>query len=295
MYIPDVSHWHPVRDWATVKKECPFIITKATQGTSYVDSTLKSFAHKAEDWGVPYWLYVFLNKWNEKAQTEYMVKKCKPLVGDFFRGYVLDVESGNTAAGVKNALDYLRDLGGKHILYTMYAQYGKYKTVIDNRGSTVAWWEARYGVNNGNYNPGSPCHRGVDLHQYTSKGYCPGIGGTTDLSRLTGELPLTWFTNKGASKKASTKKKGYEGAFPTLPARGYYKYGDGFKDLRTKKSQIKRVQSLVSWITGDKIAIDGMYGAYTELCVKAAQKMLGVKSDGLFGPATLAGARLFKK
>lgn len=295
MYIPDVSHWHPVKDWATVKKECPFVITKATQGTSYVDSTLKSFVRKAEEWGVPYWLYVFLNRGSEKAQTEYMLTKCKPLVGDFFRGYVLDVESGNTAAGVKSALDYLKAQGGKHILYTMYAQYSKYKTVIDTRGSAVAWWEARYGVNNGSYNPGSPCHKGVDLHQFTSKGYCPGIGSTTDLSRLTGELPLTWFTDKNSTKKASTAKKGYSGAFPALPARGYFKYGDGFKTLTTKKAQIKRVQSLVSWITGEKLDIDGKYGAHTELAVRAAQKMLGMKADGLFGPATLGAAKLFRK
>ena len=32
LVIPDISHWEPVRDWAAVKRCCPFIITKATQG-----------------------------------------------------------------------------------------------------------------------------------------------------------------------------------------------------------------------------------------------------------------------
>lgn len=38
---PDISHHHPVKDWNKIETNCPFIITKATQGTSFVDSALK--------------------------------------------------------------------------------------------------------------------------------------------------------------------------------------------------------------------------------------------------------------
>lgn len=39
-YYPDISHHHTVEDWNKVAKNCPFLITKATQGTSFVDSAM---------------------------------------------------------------------------------------------------------------------------------------------------------------------------------------------------------------------------------------------------------------
>lgn len=299
-YYPDISHWHPVKNWASVKENCPFVITKATQGLKYVDPTLKSFIVSAEKYGVPYWLYVFLNKGGEKAQAEFMVKTCKPLVGKYFQGYILDIEAGNTASGVKSALDYLKSLGGKHILYTMYAQYSKYKSVIDGRGKSVAWWEARYGKNNGQYNPQSPCHSGVDLHQYTSKGWCPGIGGTTDLSRLTGTLPEDWFTGKSASSvvvkpSEAAKKNTYTGSFPSLPSRGYFMEGDGYKQLKTSGAQIKRIQQFLNWSMSAGLAIDGDYGPKTANAVEKFQKKVGIKVDGKFGKDTLAKAKAYAK
>lgn len=204
-YIPDISHWKPVQNWAQAKANCSFIISKATQGIGYQDSTLNSFIANCEKYGIPYFLYTFLNKGNEKAQAQYMVNVCKNKVGKYFKGYVLDVESGNSAAGVKDALDYLKSLRGRCILYTMYAQYSIYKSVIDSRGENVAWWEARYGANNGSYSSKYPCHAGVDLHQYTSKGTCPGIGSTVDLNRLTGTKNLEWFIRTGSTPKPTPK------------------------------------------------------------------------------------------
>ena len=193
-YYPDISHWKPVSDWEAVAKNCPFMISKATEGTHFVDSYLQTFVRKCEEYHIPYWLYTFLNAGNERAQAEYMVKICKPVVGPFFRGYVLDVESNNPAAGVHEALDFIKTQSEKTILYTMYAQYAKYLPVIMSRGESCAWWEARYGANTGSYS--MPCHVGADLHQYTSKGVCPGIGANTDLNRLTGTKAELWFTGK---------------------------------------------------------------------------------------------------
>ena len=99
------------------------------------------------------------------------------------------------------------------------------------------------------------------------------------------------------AKQVTVTKAGYSGAFPTLPARGFYQYGDGTKNLNTSAhhTQIKRVQALVNWITGGKIAVDGHYGVQTELAVRAAQKLLGEKADGKFGAKTLAAAKKYKK
>lgn len=198
-FYPDISHWIPVKNWSEVKANCPFIISKATQGTNYIDPTLDSFIRGCEANGIPYWLYTFLNKGNERAQAEYMVRVCKPKVGKYFRGYILDIERNNTAAGVQSALDYLKSLGGKCMIYTMYAQYSIYKNVIANRGSSCAWWEARYGANNGSYSSKYPCHAGVDLHQFTSKGTVAGIGYPVDLNRVCGSKKIAWFTGGGGA------------------------------------------------------------------------------------------------
>ena len=91
-YYPDISHYHPVRNWGKVKSNCPFLIAKATQGTSYIDETLDTNIRECERRGIPYWLYAFLNRGDETAQTRFLVEVCKERVEKHFIGYVLDVE-----------------------------------------------------------------------------------------------------------------------------------------------------------------------------------------------------------
>lgn len=207
-YYPDISHWKTVKNWTEVKANCPFIISKATQGTDFIDSSLNSFIAGCEKYGIPYWLYTFLNNGNELAQAKYLVKVCSPKVGKYFMGYILDVERLNPASGVQQAFDYLKTVGKKVMVYTMYSQYLRYKSVIDNvrKTNNCAWWEARYGANNGKYSSAYPCHAGVDLHQYTSNGYCPGIGSTVDLNRVCGSKKVSWFTGGGGATPAPAPK-----------------------------------------------------------------------------------------
>lgn len=207
MKYPDISHYHPVNDWAKAKANCGFLISKATQGTSYVDPTLGSFIKGCEAKKIPYWLYTFLNRGNEKAQTEFMVKTCRNKVGKYFMGYILDVEQKNNEANVQSALEYLKKQSKKTMLYTMYADYLRYKRVIAHRGENCAWWEARYGANNGKYSPKFPCHSGADLHQFTSNGSCGGISGRVDLNRLTGNKSYEWFTKPDEKAESKDENK----------------------------------------------------------------------------------------
>lgn len=208
MVYPDISHYNTVTDWALVKKNCPFIISKATQGTGYVDPSLSGFIKGCETNKIPYWLYAYLNKGNEIAQVEFLVGICKKKVGNYFCGYILDIEAGNIAANIDAALRYLTGLGVKTMLYTMYADYRKYSGIIKARPSSCAWWEARYGKNNGTYNHAYPCHSGADLHQYTDQGTCPGISDKTDLNRLTGIKPEKWFvTSRLSADDTNTEPK----------------------------------------------------------------------------------------
>ena len=100
------------------------------------------------------------------------------------------------------------------MIYTMYAQYSQYKNLIKIRGSNCAWWEARYGKNNGlDTSAEYPCHSTVDLHQYTSAGKVDGITGDIDLNKIKGK-GISFFTGKKTTKT-------YDGKLPDPPARGF--------------------------------------------------------------------------
>lgn len=192
-YYADISRYRPVTDWNLVKKNCPFLISKATEGTDYTDPTLDAFIKGCEENAIPYWLYAYIRKGNELAQAIYLTEVCKARTGKNFIGYALDVESGNTVSEVKKAMGYLAGTGKKFLLYTGYADYSKYQELVRSRPSGCAWWKSRYGLNNGTYSARYPCHSGVDLHQYTSAGSCPGITPNCDLNRLTGSKTEAWF------------------------------------------------------------------------------------------------------
>lgn len=287
---PDISHHHKVSDWDKIKKNCPFIITKATQGTSFVDDYMREVIKQCEKRNIPYWLYTYLNKGDELAQARFMVSTCKRLVGKNFVGYILDVEVGNKSGNVKDALKYIEGLGHKCMIYTMFADYANYRTVIAGRGKNTAWWEARYGLNDGVYRSKYPAHDGADLHQFTDKGTCPGITDKIDLNRITGRKSESWFKTP-----LSKEKKGYTGTFPVLPNRGYYQIGDGYKTLTMYPTQIKRVQKLLNWAMNGNLVVDGKYGEKTADLQKKLQKKYDLPVNGKFGDKSLKVCKNMKK
>lgn len=199
---PDISHHHPVKNWEKVRSNVEFLISKATQGTTFTDSTLDNFIKNCEAQKIPYWLFTFLEKGDGAKQAEYFVKKCKNKVGKHFVGYIIDAEKNPstgtypTDSQVKAALNYLSKQGVKYGLYTGFADYSRYKESITKAKNATNgfWWEARYGNNDGAYNSKYPCNKGVSLHQFTSLGTCDGISGKIDLNRITGQgKGLDWF------------------------------------------------------------------------------------------------------
>lgn len=102
---------------------------------------------------------------------------------------------------------------------------------------------------------------------------------------------VEWVYSIPAKEVPTTKtKKKYSGEFPEIPKRGYFK-------LKDKGADVIKLQKLVNWITGDKIATDGIYGRVTIATVKRAQQILNVsdKPAGNFGPNTLKAAKNYKK
>lgn len=92
-------------------------------------------------------------------------------------------------------------------------------------------------------------------------------------------------------------KKGYAGTFPTLPTRGYFMIGDGYRQLTgsSTRTQIQRVQSFLNWAVNAGLNVDGDYGPKTSASVIKFQKTVSITADGKFGKNTLAKAKTYKK
>ena len=308
-YIADISHHNTITSWDKIKANSPFIIMKGTEGTSYTDSKVKAYIKECEARTLPYWIYTFLRKGNELAQTKYLISTMSPLIGANFVGYVLDVEKGNAAADVLQAYEYLKTLPYKAMLYCNsydYKTYG-YSKIVNAFDDNAAFWDARYGTNNGQ--PHNGYLSNADLHQYTSVGRAAGISGNVDLNQIVGKKSEAWFKTPLSGKKqessSGTEKNtgaAYSGVYPVLPdktkyGRNWYQLGDGYKTLKDFPTQLKRLQTLVNWIDDSKadLTVDGKYGEKTKAKVIAAQKLLGVTADGAFGNATLTAAKAYKK
>ena len=211
MLIADISHHVKVNDWGKIKKSCPFLISKATQGTWLVDEYLDEFINGCEKYKIPYFLYSFIEYASDgEKQAKFLVDKTKNKVGKYFIGYAIDAELNSEKSTrveirgklpekseVRKAIMYIKSLGGKCLFYG-----NDYPDIIKEvRDDKCAIWYPRYGKDTGKYDPAYPVASAykpyVDLHQYTSKGECPGLAAKCDLNRITGiGKDLSWFTTK---------------------------------------------------------------------------------------------------
>lgn len=117
----------------------------------------------------------------------------------------------------------------------------------------------------------------------------------TSNSRIMGYGRPNYDASAGSASVSA--QKGYTGDFPTLPSRGYFTLGDGYKQLTgsATKTQIKRVQSFLNWAVGAGLTVDGDYGGKTSAAVITFQKAVKISADGKFGKNTLAKAKEYKK
>ena len=100
---------------------------------------------------------------------------------------------------IKTYVARLRELGAKVVgQYSGDWRYSTQYYKIADAFDTL--WIAHYGTDSGvleNVTLKSKDKTDkVDLHQYTSKGYIPGVPTLGDLSVPTGTRPLEWFTGR---------------------------------------------------------------------------------------------------
>lgn len=95
-----------------------------------------------------------------------------------------------------------------------------------------------------------------------------------------------------AVSTSTTKKKKYNGVFPKLPSRGYFKKGD-------KGTQVGYLQKFLNWAVGTKLSaklkVDKDLGDKTVSAVKTFEETYGLTKDGKFGAKCLKKAKSIKK
>ena len=134
----------------------------------------------------------------------------------------------------------------------------------------------------------------------------PDFNSRGDIEMCEGHHVAVQIEDGKYAKKTTPAGKAYLGVFPVFSdERNDYRKGDGIDTLTNYPTQIKRVQMVINWINTGKadhdtdlagsIKADGRFGGCTEKAVKTAQKRLGVKEDGVFGAATLAAAKRFRR
>lgn len=203
--IPDISSFQPKPDYDELCGNTDFVILRARYCTK-TDMTFEERAKEFNKRNHPFCVYDYVTLMShgnarEQAQAIYnLCNKYDPKI------YYIDTEQLGTGVKRGEEMEYiktyvakLRELGVKKIgQYTGDWLYSTYYYKLQDLFDTV--WIASYGGSQGEDTGvvlvSDKLTDKVDLHQYTEKGVIPGISTRGDLSKLTGNKPLTWFTEK---------------------------------------------------------------------------------------------------
>ena len=179
--FPDLSHYEPdVQFHEIAAGGAPLVITKATQGTGYVDPTYKDFAARIRSVGMILGAYVFLDVGPEAPQIAHFLSVAHLQAGDLQP--VVDAEA--QGLGKAETFAALRDLEGRGYRPILYASLSFFHDAL---GSPCDWWLwlAAYRDNL----PTLP--NGVKLFawQHTDHATFPGVAHPCDASYLYVPVP----------------------------------------------------------------------------------------------------------
>ena len=182
----DISHWQTGLDVSLVSSD--FVICKATQGLTFIDPQMTTFASATLKAGKRLGLYHFMTTDNPVQQADYFISVAKPWIGKAI--LILDFEGDALSlgpTGAKAFLDRVREVTG---VTPMIYMSRNVTTSMD--WSSVApiypLWVAQYRDNNPTGYQAVPWKSGTVgvwgqeyLRQYTSTGQLPNYSGNLDL------------------------------------------------------------------------------------------------------------------
>jgi lysozyme len=201
--VLDLSHHNTVSDWSEViESGIVGIIHKATEGSSFVDSTYAQRAHDAQSAGLKWGAYHFLRPGDMRQQAQHFVNTA----GDDIELYAADHEDeGVSLNDLKNFLIEVELLTGrKPIIYSGHVL----KEQLEGKGRDAALAEYRLWL--AHYTSGAPTWPEETweswwLWQYSDQESCPGCGGSIDCNSYEGtdeQLRTEWAGEEEAPAPA---------------------------------------------------------------------------------------------
>ncbi|MCR5777246.1 MAG: Lyzozyme M1 (1,4-beta-N-acetylmuramidase) [Lachnospiraceae bacterium] len=186
----DISHYQKNINLAQVKG-LDFVIIKATQGTGFIDPSLKDQISQAVKLGIPFGLYHYASQGGAEKEAQHFIDTIKGYIGKAI--LVLDWESGsnknfNNPGYARAFLDYVKEKTGvTPFIYMSKSVCRQFKW-----GDTAAkypLWVAQYknkkptGWQNEPWTDAKGYGAWISplIFQYTSTGRVEGYGGNLDL------------------------------------------------------------------------------------------------------------------
>jgi len=192
----DINHWkYPINFDLVKQSGVRYIITKATEGTSYIDTAFKDFWYNIKRINMPRGAYHWYRPtMNKLAQAQHFfnvasdtgcppivdVELYKPYTDDAF--YYTNTPKYQKQADLKTLLDFVEIyFKVKPVIYTGYYFWR------DNFSPCP--WAANYKLWLASYNTVPqipPDWNSYILHQYTDKGVVAGISSNVDMNKFPG-------------------------------------------------------------------------------------------------------------
>ena len=242
----DVSDWQKGINIDEVYAE--FVITKATQGKSYVNPDCDRVVQACKRLGKCWGFYHYIDGSGVESEAQFFVNNCRNYFGEGVP--CLDWESIQNSAWGNN--DYLQRLVARVIELTgvpplIYASASVYPWTIAKANNCGAW-VAQYADNNQTGYQSKPWNEGAYscvIRQYSSNGRLRGYRGALDLNKAY-ITPEQWgkYANPGGGSSAPTAPDMDLDSVAIDVIKG--KYGNGDARKQALGANYSRVQQRVN-------------------------------------------------
>lgn len=219
----DVSGWQP----ASISRLVPadFVVVKATQGTSFKNSSMEEQAQGALATGKELGFYHYAGGGSCVAEADFFVRAVYKYV--YKAVLVLDWEGYQNAAWgstMWSTCFVQRVKATTGVTPLVYVQASALYQVAGARQAGAGLWVAQYASNSATGYQAQPWKShayGEAMRQYTSNGRLPGYGGALDLNAFWGSRQQ-WraYANPGGKPTAEPSAPAVQPQQPSQPASG---------------------------------------------------------------------------